>query len=268
MQLNYFTVDDATYAYTMDGHGETLVLLHGFTGSSTTWESYIKRWKKEFQVIAIDMPGHGKTVCQTPRSMEKFCEDVYHFLTHLQCEKIHLLGYSMGGRAALSFALLYPEHIRSLVLESASPGLKTEKERKKRRDHDKNLAFRMKDNGIEAFVDEWEKIPLFASQKKLPLEIKHKIREERLSQSVDGLSDSLLFMGTGSQPSWWKNLHQLQIPVLLIVGEQDEKFVQLNKQMKTAIDKGEIVIVSNAGHAVHVEQMEKFDTIVMDFICT
>src|SRR5690625_7831822 len=103
MQLNYFTVDDATYAYTMDGHGETLVLLHGFTGSSTTWESYIKRWKKEFQVIAIDMPGHGKTVCQTPRSMEKFCEDVYHFLTHLQCEKIHLLGYSMGGRAALSF---------------------------------------------------------------------------------------------------------------------------------------------------------------------
>src|SRR5690625_6836121 len=99
------------------------------------------------------------------------------------------MGYTMGGREALSFEILYSENIRSLVLERASPGLKTEKERKKRRDHDKNLAFRMKDNGIEDFVDEWEKIPLFASQKKLPVEIKHKIREERLSQSVDGLND-------------------------------------------------------------------------------
>src|SRR5690625_4107061 len=60
MQLNYFTVDDATYAYTMDGHGETLVLLHGFTGSSTTWESYIKDGKKSFKLLRLICLATGK----------------------------------------------------------------------------------------------------------------------------------------------------------------------------------------------------------------
>src|SRR5690625_1694373 len=266
MRLNYFTVNDATYAYRMDGFGETLLLFHGFTGTSATWQPFILKWKKEFQVIAIDMPGHGATVCQTPRTMEKFCEDIHRLITHLQCDKVHVLGYSMGGRAALSFALLYPQHVHTLILESASPGIKTETERKKRRAHDKELASRMKSNGLHSFVDEWENISLFASQKKLPLKVQQTIRRERLSQTVEGLSESLLYMGTGSQPSWWDHLHQLHIPVLLIVGEQDEKFVQLNKEMKAALENGKVAIVSQAGHAVHVEQMEKFDNIVVEFI--
>lgn len=266
MRLNFFSVPGATYAYTKEGYGETVVLLHGFTGTMATWQPYIQKWKRKFQVIAIDMPGHGATVCETPRTMEQFCKDLQQLLIYLQCKKVHLLGYSMGGRAALSFALIYPRHIRTLILESASPGLRIESERTKRREYDKKLACRMMTEGIHSFVNEWENIPLFASQKKLSFAVQRKIREERLSQSIKGLSDSLLYMGTGTQPSWWDSLRQLHIPVLLIVGEEDKKFVQLNKMMKDGMNKGKIVIVSNAGHVVHVEQMEKFDNIVMEFI--
>ena len=60
----------------------------------------------KFKVITIDLPGHGKTHCQTPRTMETFCKDVDELLNHLKMEKVHLLGYSMGGRTALSFTML------------------------------------------------------------------------------------------------------------------------------------------------------------------
>src|SRR5690625_2224239 len=86
MSLKYFTVEDATYAYTMEGQGETIILLHGFTGTHATWEPYMDQWKQNYQVVAMDMPGHGSTVCQSPRTMKKFCEDFRQLLHHLQCE--------------------------------------------------------------------------------------------------------------------------------------------------------------------------------------
>src|SRR5699024_9952333 len=119
----------------------------------------------------------------TPRSMETFCGDLNELLIYLGLKHIHLLGYSMGGRAALSFAMYYPEKIISLILESASPGLETEDARIERQQADESLAVKIEQDGIKAFVDFWENISLFVSQKNLPAIKKQKIRDERLSQS-------------------------------------------------------------------------------------
>src|SRR5699024_1507643 len=89
------------------------------------------------------------------------CDDLKEIFTQLGLTSINLLGYSMGGRTALSFAMFYPEMIQSLILESSSPGLKNATDRVKRMKHDEKLASRIERKGVEAFVDFWEDIPLF-----------------------------------------------------------------------------------------------------------
>ena len=96
-------------------------------------------------------------------------------------DKADILGYSMGGRLALSFAVLYPEFVRKLILESTSPGLESETERKNRRSQDEKLGKFILEQGIEKFVDYWENIPLFATQKGLPQAVQSAIREQRLT---------------------------------------------------------------------------------------
>ena len=266
MMYKFLTMNDATYAYTVQGEGEVLLLLHGFTGSSKTWKNFVEKWSHHFTVITIDLPGHGQTVTKAPKTMEAFCADVKTFLTIMNIEAAHVLGYSMGGRTALTFALLYPECIHSLLLESASPGLKTKREQEERLKADALLAEQIMVNGVADFVYYWENIPLFKTQKQLPLEVREEIRHERLSQSPEGLAESLLFMGTGRQESRWQQLSIVKQPVLLITGEQDEKFVSINKEMKNTFVQAKMEVIKKAGHAVHVEQVEKFVKIVVEFI--
>ncbi len=262
----YVEINGVTYAYDIVGKGIPILLLHGFTGTRSTWKSFVQAWQDEFQIITIDLPGHGETKISSPRTMAACCHDLAQFCRYLGITSLHVVGYSMGGRTALSFATQYPSLIRSLTLESASPGLRTEEERVTRREQDERLATKLETEGIEAFVNEWENIPLFASQQKLPRHIQQVIRHERLSQSAIGLAASLRGMGTGSQPSWWEDLHTLDFPILLIVGALDHKFVKINTQMEKYLKRGQLTMIDDAGHAVHIERPQLFNEQVGQFI--
>lgn len=260
------TIDGTTYAYTIEGAGEPLVLLHGFTGTRATWDDLKRVASSTYRILTIDLPGHGQTVAKQKVTMDEFVNHFYLLTRDLGLDRFHLLGYSLGGRTALSYAMQYPETIRSLILESASPGLKTEKERQERRANDQRLAEMMIEKGLKDFVLYWENLPLFESQKKLDRSIKMAIRKERLSQSAIGLAQSLLGMGTGAQRSWWDQLSSIRFPLHLIVGSLDSKFIALNKAMAEEVSTSKLSIVEGAGHAVHLEQKSQFAKIVMDYI--
>lgn len=262
----YYTTQDATYWYEIHGAGVPLVMLHGFTGSTATWKQFINTYKGKLQIITIDLPGHGKTSTASSRSMVACCQDLKALFHYLQLDTFHLLGYSMGGRTALSYAMIYPEQVQSLVLESASPGLATSEEQRNRADKDEKIARRIETEGLNAFVDFWEEIPLFASQKHLSESIQQAVRSERLDQTEQGLASSLRSMGTGKQPSWWVKLYQLTIPVLLLAGSYDHKFIQMNQAMNKRLPTSTFETIEQAGHAIHVEQSDIFGKIVMAFI--
>lgn len=264
----YKRVNGTTYAYAMEGNknGELLVLLHGFTGTKKTWKRLIKAVGDTYRILTIDLPGHGKTTTRKKVTMEQFVDDLYELTRHVQFDIFHLLGYSLGGRSALSYALRYPETICSLILESASPGLRTEEERDERIRADQHLAEMITDKGLPHFVDYWENIPLFESQKALDEKIKIAVRDERLSQSETGLAESLLGMGTGAQPSWWDQLKTITFPLLLIVGALDEKFVAINEEIARKVVTSTLHIVEGAGHAVHLEKNVEFSRIVLNYI--
>ena len=251
------SIHDLDYACTVEGSGPALLLLHGFTGSRLNWQPLIQALAPEHRMIAPDLLGHGKTAHPGDpqrHSMPQAAADLAQIISTLGENRIDLLGYSMGGRLALYFALHYPHLVHRLVLESASPGLKSEAERLARRQSDEELAQRIERDGIPAFVDAWERLPLFASQTRLPEETRRHLRQQRMGSTASGLANSLRGMGTGAQPSLWESLHELNQPVLLIVGELDEKFTRINQLMAASLPNAEIQIIPDAGHTVHLEQ--------------
>ena len=244
---------------------EALLFLHGFTGTHATWHPVIEALKGDYFIITTDHIGHGQT--EVPDEVERFSmeeqlKDLREILRYYEVEQVRIVGYSMGGRIALSFAAQYPTLVKQLMIESSSPGLQTEKERIIRRQSDEQLATRIERDGVEAFVRFWENIPLFETQKKLPAPQRERIRAERLSQRAEGLAGSLRGIGTGSQPSMWEALESLSMPITCIVGSLDEKYVRIAKEMKERNKNIEIVEVPETGHAIHVEKPRVFATII------
>jgi 2-succinyl-6-hydroxy-2,4-cyclohexadiene-1-carboxylate synthase len=245
------------------GSGEPVLFLHGFTGSGRTWEGFQQMCG--CRAIMPDIAGHGGTTA-LPVDLEREATAMKELMKNEGFNSFHVVGYSMGGRLALALALLYSESVRSLTLESASPGLEKEAEREARRQSDEKLAQKIEQNGIESFVDFWENIPMFETQKSLPASIRETVRRERLSQSESGLASSLCRMGTGAQKSYWNRLHELKMPVLLLTGKLDQKFTNIAHRMETRIPNCKWIEFDGAGHAIHVEQREKFGTIVKTFL--
>lgn len=247
----------------------TLVLLHGFTGSAASWGSHLDTLAESgLRVIALDMLGHGRS--DVPPDPQRYaieqCEsDIVAALQELGVRKGEsiLLGYSMGGRIALYTA--FSGFFRALILESASPGLADPVERARRQSSDEVLATSIERNGVEAFVNYWEQLPLFASQSNLSHEQEAAVRTRRLHNSTTGLAHSLRGVGTGAQPSLHARLPALHIPVLLIAGALDAKFCTIAQQMAQALPQARLHIIPQAGHAVHLEQPETFDRLVENF---
>lgn len=262
-------INDVNYNVSVTGNGPPIILLHGFTGDSTTWNPLISYLNGSYKVISVDIIGHGQTDSPSDMSrykMEHVSYDLMLLMEKMSINKAHILGYSMGGRLALSFAMFYPEKVISLILESSSPGLKTLGEREERKKSDALLANMIEEQGIESFIYYWEDISLFSTQKQLSKEKQKQIRNQRLANNKNGLANSLKGMGTGSQPSWWDQLERFNKPVKLICGEADEKFCDIAKEMELKFPDCQLTIVPKAGHAIHVEVSEIFGTIVREFL--
>ncbi|KUP38517.1 2-succinyl-6-hydroxy-2,4-cyclohexadiene-1-carboxylate synthase [Bacillus halotolerans] len=262
--------DGVRYAVTDDrpNASDAIVCLHGFTGSKQSW-AFLDQLLPDSRVIKIDCLGHGES--DAPLNGKRYStsrqvSDLAEIFDHLKLHKVKLIGYSMGGRLAYSFAMTYPERISSLVLESTTPGLKTLGERKERILRDRKLADFILRDGIKAFVDYWEGIPLFSTQQRLAEDVRQRIRSGRLRNNNIGLANSLIGMGTGSQPSWWSRLKDIAAPVLLICGEWDEKFCAINQEVHKKLPSSRIEIVPEAGHTVHVEQPRFFGKIVSEYL--
>jgi 2-succinyl-6-hydroxy-2,4-cyclohexadiene-1-carboxylate synthase len=171
--------------------------------------------------------------------MEYVGNDIIKLIRAMTSAPVTLLGYSMGGRLALYLAVHYPDEIDRLILESASPGLASEEKRQQRRISDEQLAERIEREGIPAFVDYWENIALFTSQKNLTEAIQIALHAQRLSNSATGLANSLRGTGTGIQPSLWGKLAEIHQPTMLLTGELDTKFHTIAEQMKTKMPDAE-----------------------------
>ncbi|MDF3038771.1 MAG: alpha/beta hydrolase fold protein [Thermomicrobiales bacterium] len=251
------------------GSGEPLVLLHGFTGGTDSWLPIAGELARDYRVHAIDLIGHGGSAVPedgTRYAYKQAVDDLPAVLTALGIDRAAWLGYSLGGRLALGVALAYPERVSALILESATAGIRDEDERASRRISDEALANRIEQHGIEAFVAQWEALPMWVSQQSLAPAVLATQRAQRLANHPVGLANSLRGMGQGAQPSLWDRLGEMRAPTLLIAGALDAKFAGIAAEMSQAIPNAALALIPGAGHAVHLESPARFCEIVRAFL--
>ncbi len=223
----------------------TLVLLHGFTQTRHSWRRTIAALRGARRALAPDLPGHGHAAAR-PASFPA-CTG---YVRALGGERFTLAGYSMGGRIALHAALALGDRVDRLVLVGASPGIADAAERAARRAADDALAARIERIGVEAFAREWAALPLWEGQ---PERVAAAAHADRLRNTPEGLAAALRGLGTGAMEPLWDALPSLAVPVVLVVGERDEKFRAIAGRMAAALPRGDVMVIPGAGHAAHLE---------------
>lgn len=248
------------------GEGTPLVLLHGFTGSAAAWYPYEEEWSGR-RALAVELPGHGGSEAPPPgTTFEEVADAVVRVLDEHGVGRADLLGYSMGGRVALQVAVRHPERIDRLVIESASPGIESEQQRRERAEADDALATSILRDGLDAFVERWAAIPLFESQARLPKAWLAREREVRLGNSAEGLAAGLRVLSVGRQPALAEELESFDRPTLFIVGEKDVKYLEIARTLSARMPRARRVEVADAGHTIHLEEPQRFWQAVRAFL--
>jgi 2-succinyl-6-hydroxy-2,4-cyclohexadiene-1-carboxylate synthase len=167
--------------------------------------------------------------------------------------KADWLGYSMGARIALTLATSRPGVVSRLILESGTPGLAREGERRARREADEGLVQSLEREGMAPFVERWLALPLFAGIRALPPEEFQEEERRRLANRPPALAGVLRRLGTGTQPDLRGALPALDSPTLLLAGGDDPKFALLAREMEGLIPGARRVEWPGVGHVPHRE---------------
>jgi 2-succinyl-6-hydroxy-2,4-cyclohexadiene-1-carboxylate synthase len=250
--------------YSLNGNynSPALLCLHGFLGSRKDFDPTFNQLSTEFCCLSVDLPGHGKTQIFEQASgygMAEIAQGLIHLIQVLDLAPCYLVGYSMGGRLALYLACCFPQYFLGVLLESASPGLATEFERAERQKKDEALAVRLETDIWPNFVKQWYNQPLFSTLKSSPSF--EALLQSRYNNCPLELARSLRGMGTGVQPSLWKTLPHLKLPLTLVVGALDSKFVAINQVMNKFCPSAQLVMAPT-GHMVHFEAPTLFSNIL------
>ena len=242
-----------------------LFLLHGFLGSSSVFDHLIDGLKDFCNPITIDLAGHGQS--DKPTDLTRYqsinqIDDLHSIINRITGEKVMIYGYSMGGRLALQYAVNHPEKISSLILESTTCGLNDEEKRGERIKDDEQKASEI-ETDFDAFLNSWKQNQLFAGTLPDLAEIYNDIARK---QNPGAMAASLRGFGTGSMPPVCHKLNQLNLPVLLISGESDQKFTDIHQSMAERLPDSVSRIIPGASHRVHASQPDRFIKEIKHFI--
>ena len=221
-------------------------LVHGFTQTIRSWDAVEARLPRDWDVQALEVPD-GLDFIATAAALG------------LRGGEGAWVGYSMGGRLALRLALDRPATVQQLVLVSATPGFDRAGEREARLASDERLASDVERDGVRKFLERWLAQPLFETVPPEATQLDIRTR----GNTVHRLAHQLRALGQGVQEPLWDRLGELSMPVLVLTGAYDRKYVEIGERMVAAIGANAAqVTLPHAGHATHLERpAEVADTI-------
>lgn len=260
-------------SYVDEGAAEqpAVLFLHGFMGSGADWSGVVEALRRQYRCVCVDLPGHGASrgLPAAAYTVDGVTEALAGVLDALGLAQAAVVGYSMGGRMALAFAVRYPARCRRLVVESASPGLRTDAERAARRAADEARAARLEAEGLAAFVADWYRQPLFESLYARP-DLRDAMQASRLRNDPHELARALRGLGPAEQPSYWEalctRLLEMEVPILAVAGARDGTYAEVVERMGVLNPWVRTAIVPNAGHNVHAEYPSAFVDLLADFL--
>lgn len=224
----------------------TLALLHGFGHPPASWAEV----RAALRAPAIDcpLPGHD---ARWPVA-GGWDATLAALAARVPADAI-AVGYSLGARLALGLLCHEPTRFASATLLSVNPGLASAAAREERAAADAAWEGLLQGAGLDAFLDAWEAQPLFASQARLPAAARAAQRARRAQHQAQGLALALRVLGLGRMPDYGLWLPQLDLPVHLMVGALDQKFVDLSRAAAPRLRQGSVTVVPGVGHDLLLE---------------
>jgi pimeloyl-ACP methyl ester carboxylesterase len=252
-------VGGRTLHFEMEGDGAPVVFLHGFPLSGRLWDETVQALRRDHRCIVPDLRGHGKSEVTPSADMGMYAEDVITVLDAVgESRPVAVVALSMGGYVAFEMARRYPERVRALALVDTRAGPDTPDGARSRRE----TAGRVLREGSGFVADDMEK-KLFA--RGADPELRRQWREIMAATDPVGVAAALLAMA--ERPDSFPTLEQLEIPVLIVVGEEDAITPPDEaRRMKRVYPSATLVIVPGAGHMTPVERPEEFVRILREFL--
>jgi len=239
-------------AVSVAGQGPLMLFLHGIRGNRRNWLRQIEVFSKRFMAVAWDARGYGDSDdYDGPLQFDHFSGDVLRVAGHLKANKLHLVGLSMGGRIARNVALHYPERLHTLTLVSTTPGFDA-----------------LSADEVRRFVTE--------RKSSTPETVRRLLGSRAHPGAFDQLMESLSLL---HQESYRKTLEasvaqdrgapieKIRVPTLVIAGDEDHVYPPaLARDLARRIPGSGLAMIQGAGHVVNLEQPERFNQLVLEFI--
>lgn len=264
--INLF-LNNLMVCYTDDGPDDApvLIFIHGFPLNKSMWDKQLKAFKQQYRVIAYDVRGHGESESGDTSifSMENFAHDLIYFMDALKIDKASLCGLSMGGYIALNAIENYPHRFESLVLCDTSCFPDTPETIEKRMKTVESI----EKNGLLSYADSSVNI-LFAPQSQTTkVEEIAAVKEMILATSIQSLSKTLLALCVRKETCTL--LPHIQVPVLVLVGEEDTitppvTATYMHKNIKQSI----LHVIKHAGHLSNLENSADFNKQLKTFFAS
>ena len=231
------TSDEVKLYYEEVGHGTPILFVHEFAGDHRSWEKQLRAFGKRYRCVAYAARGYRPSDVPSDPAAYSYLhvmKDAVAVLDHLQIERAHLIGLSMGGYTALQVALNHPGRVRSLVLAGTGSG----SERWYTAD------FHKRSRDLAEFSRQLAE---------------HDARgSAHMSRGFQGERPSLYDFET--------EIRKLTMPALIVVGEEDERCIEPGLFLKDTIAASGLAILPKTGHAVNLEEPDLFNQLVGDFL--
>lgn len=249
-------------AYTDEGTGTPLVLLHAFPLNRRMWEPQIGAFSKSFRTIAIDIRGHGEsTRGHTPHTLEDFAADIKALLDHLNIQTAMFVGLSMGGYILMAFYRLYPDRVKSLVLADTRAQADTPDGRAGRYE----MIRTAETHGAGAIADIMIPRLLSPHTVKTHAELVGQVRGMILRNPVETIVADLRAMA--ERPDSVPLLATIARPTLVLVGELDQGTPPSDARlMAERIPDAQLAILPGAAHLSNLETPDAFNQAVLSFV--
>lgn len=252
------------------GQGTPLVFVHEFAGDAESWALQVSFFSRRYRTIAFNARGYPPSdVPEDPAaySQAQAAEDIRGLLDHLGIASAHVCGLSMGGYATLHFGLRHPGRARSLVVAGAGYG-SVPAEREKFREDSASTARRFEQEGMAAVAEIYARGPSRVQLMDKDPKGWQAFHDRLAAGSARG--HALTMRGVQmTRPSIYEltdGLERLEVPTLIMTGDEDEPCLEPAIFMKRKIPTSGLVVLPKAGHAINLEEPDAFNRAVLDFL--
>ena len=246
-RLNGIEID-----YEVSGNGPPVLLSHGYSATRRMWDGQHRAFT-DYKIISWTMRGHGQT--ESPGDASKYSADLTvadmkALLQHLGVERAVIGGLSLGGYASLDFYDAHPEMVRALVICDSGPGYRNAEARTAWNQRARERAAELESRGLDALSGRSR-------------EMREAMGEHRSAQGLAHAARGMLAQ-EGSRVI--DALPSIQVPTLIIVGDQDQPFLAPCEYMAKKIPGARLEVIAGAGHSSNLDQPEAFNRVLREFL--